>query len=256
MVYSLPGITTANTRINSTEYDVQSARTKKRQQVFGGDIDFKSSMFMSGTDGDAVLSRIGNDIGADLSWSRYITSPDNPDDVVFQSANGGTYTNIDFGKGTYSQMNEVQFAYSTGMFGSDMSYLAKNKPYDLAIFGQDQAQFVDYKFSGFADGQSRTVVPFSNFDNARWSKNVSFVSQEINPFAIDYNPYSTGEAGIANSVYNQICSQAAQWLTYSENVALNQYQEGTSAYREFLMNLIITKFDQGSELTKYYGGLS
>ncbi len=255
MVQALPGITTAGLAIESREYNVQANRYKTRQQVFGNDIDFKSNLFMSGTDGDAVLSKIGRDLNADLSWGRYITDNNDNNDIVFQSGNGGEYTNINFGKGYYTKMNELQFAYSTGAFGSDQNYLAKNKPYDLVVFGQDQAQFVDYKFSGFADGQSTTVIPFSNYDNTRWGKNVSYVSQEFNPFAVDYNPYSTGEAGIANNIYNQICAQAPQWMTYSEATALGQYQQGSANYNNFLMQLIVTKFDQGNELSKWYGNL-
>lgn len=255
MTYPITGITNAGMKINSTEYDVQAARYKTRQRVFG-DMDFKSNLFMSGTDGDAVLSRIGRDIGADLSWDRYITSTSNGNDVVFQSSNGGTYTNINFDKGYYTQMSEQQFAYSTGAFGSDASYLAKNKPYDLVIFGQDNAQFVDYKFSGFGDGQSRTTVNFANFDNTRWNNNVSYVSQEFNPFAVDFNPYSTGESGIANRIYNQIVSQSGQWVTYSDYSALSQYQAGSGQYNNALLQMMIAKFDNGNELTKYYGALA
>lgn len=243
-----------------TEYDVQAQRWKQRQQVFG-DIDFKSNLFMSGTDGDAVLQRIENNIegnpwgdgisGNTLSWSRYITDDNNYNDVVFQSKNGGTYTNINFEQGWYSQMNEQQFAYSTGAFGSDLT----NKPYDLVIFGQDQAQFVDYKFSGFADGQTRTVVPFSNYDNTRWAKNTSFVSQEYNPFAVDYNPYSVGEAGIANRTLQQMMDNASQWMTYADEIKLSQFDENSSAWRNVLQNIVMTKFDQGNELLKWYGNL-
>lgn len=243
------------------EYDIQNARWQQRQQVFG-DIDFKSNLFMSGTDGDAVLQRIentiegnswyGNGIAGDtLSWDRYITDSDNPNDVLFQSANGGTYTNIHFDQGWYSQMNEKQFAYETGAFGSDLSV----KPYDLVIFGQDQAQFTEYKYSGFADGQSTTVIPFSNFDNTRWDKNVSFVQQEFNPFAVDYNPYSTGENGIANNIYWQMLGQSSQWMTYSDELALSQYDYGSSEWNSLMQQILITKFDQGNELFKWYGSI-
>lgn len=242
-----------------TTYDIQSARWNQRQQVFG-DIDFKSNLFMSGTDGDAVLQRIentiegnswyGNGIAGDtLSWDRYITDSDNPNDVLFQSANGGKYTNIHFDQGWYNQMNEKQFAYSTGAFGSDLSA----KPYDIVIFGQDEAQFMEYKYSGFADGQTRTVIPFSSFDNTRWDKNVSYVQQEYNPFAVDYNPYSTGEHAIANYSYNQMLTHSSQWMTYSDEIQLSQYDQGSSEWHNLMQNILITKFDQGNELFKWYG---
>ena len=243
-----------------TEYDVQAQRWKQRQQVFG-DIDFKSNLFMSGTDGDEVLQRIENNIeggglgdgiaGNTLSWSRYITDDDNYNDVVFQSKNGGTYTNINFEQGWYSQMNERQFAYSTGAFGTEADLA--NKPYDLLIFGQDNAQFIDYKFSGFADGQTRSEIPFSSFDNTRWDKNVSFIQQEYNPFAVDYNPYSTGEHGMANYTYNQMLSHASQWMNYDDKLALSQYDQGTSAWNTMMQHIMMTHFDQGNQLYKWYG---
>ncbi|MBO5947697.1 hypothetical protein J6Q66_02545 [bacterium] len=243
-----------------TEYEVQANRWKQRQQVYG-DIDFKSNLFMSGTDGDAVLQRIenhlegnnwyGNGISGDLlSWDRYITDSDNLDDVVFQSANGGKYTNIHFDQGWYTQMNEQQFAYATGAFPN----LSNNqKPYDLILFGQDQAQFIDYSYQGFADGQTRSEIPFSSFDNTRWDKNVSFVQQEYNPFAVDYNPYSTGEHGMANYTYNQMLSHASQWMDYDDKLALSQYDQGTSAWNTMMQHIMMTHFDQGNQLYKWYG---
>ena len=90
----------------------------------------------------------------------------NLDNVVFQSASGGTYTNIRFDKGFYTQMSEQQFAFQTGAFGYDLSV----KPYDVVKFGQDTAQFVDYKFSGWTNGQTYSPHYFDQISNSKWNR--------------------------------------------------------------------------------------
>ena len=182
-------------------------------------IDMKSYAFLSSGDPDGFLQSLENDIEGnvlsgngkkgDFSWDRYCTSTGDINDMVFQSADGSTYVNINFTHSYATLMSEKVFAQNMGMDFSN------GKSYDYIVVGQDLVRFTDIKFSGTGDNsQDITSINLSSGSNVKWGRNASFTAIELHLGSATGNPYTENpEEQKANLTMAELQEMESQWMT-------------------------------------------
>lgn len=241
-----------------SEYDVQWERYKIRNRVFGTN-DFKSNLFLSGTDGDVVLQRIENHVesgnestgnGKDsdlLSWGRYLESNDKKNDILFQSADQKLYTNINFNIDRYEILDEEGFTEKLGMSWEN------GKPYDTFEINQNKINFFEFQFSGLGDGkQDEAVFNLTELDNARWGLQ-NYTIREVDTSywnkQIDKNDY---ESILSHDTLRVIKQTMPNWMTNEIKEQLKDLEEGTVEYNSKFYALAIKLMDQAGEYTGLY----
>ena len=240
-----------------TDYEIQWSRFQKRKRVFGYE-DFKSNLFMSGTDGDAVLQRIenhieghdsnGNGVEGDLlSWDKYLESNDKKNDILFQAEDNVTFTNVDFNNNHYEVMDEKGFTEKLGMSWEN------DKPYDVYEIGSNQINFYEFQFAGEGDGnQANVAFDLSGTENARWGLQ-NFVMREVDTTywnkAVDTK---NKESILSHDSLRIIKSSIPQWMTDQIEQTLSAYKKDSVEYWTKFYAIAIDLMDQTNEYKGIY----
>lgn len=234
-----------------TEYEVQWSRYKARQRVLGT-TDFKSNLFMNGIDGDVVLQQIENHIEGDdskgngkdkdlLNWDSYLESNNKKNDILFQSEDTKTYTNVDFNNNKYEKLDEKGFTEKIGMNWEN------TKPYDAFEISQNKINFYEFKFSGIGGedkSQENLVINLNDFDNARWGLQ-NFVIREVDTSYWGKTVDNTNSESVLSHESLDVIKQAMpQWMTDEIKAQLSQYKEGTVEYNSKFYAAAIKLMDQ------------
>lgn len=238
-----------------TEYDVQWSRYQARHRALGL-TDFKSNLFLSGVDGDVVLQKIEDHIEGDdskgngkdhdlLNWDKYLESNDKKNDILYQSEDNKTYTNVDFNNNKYEKMDEKGFTEKIGMNWEN------TKPYDAFEISQNKINFYEFKFSGVGGqdkSQANVVYNLNDFDNARWGLQ-NFVEREVDTSywnkAVDN---TNAESVLSNDSLRVIIQAIPQWMTDEIKTQLAPYK-GTTEYNAKFYAAAIKLMDQEKAYT-------
>lgn len=232
-----------------TEYDIQWSRFQARKRVLGA-TDFKSNLFMNGVDGDVVLQSVenhieGNDSNGDgkngnlLNWDKYLESNDKKNDLLFQSNDNKTYTNVDFNKGTYEKMDEKGFTEKLGMSWEN------GKPYDVFEINQNKINFYDFVFGGTGDGnQMNTEINLSGFDNARWGLQNYTIREVDTSYWNKATDYTNSESILSKDSLRVIIQAIPQWMTDQIKTQLSAYKDGSPEYISKFYAAAIKLMDQ------------
>lgn len=217
------------------EYDIQWTRFQARGRLTGAK-DFKSNLFLNGIDGDVVLQQIENHIeGSDangngkdgdlLSWDKYLESNDKKNDLLFQSSDNKTYTNVNFNAGTYDIMDEKGFTEKLGMSWEN------GKPYDAFEINQNKINFYDFVFGGVGDGnQMNTEINLTQFDNARWGLQNYTIREVDTSYWNKATDYTNNENLLSKDSLRVIMQSIPQWMTEQIKNQLSAYKEGSPEY--------------------------
>lgn len=232
-----------------TEYDVQWTRFQTRHKVTGTN-EFKSNLFLNGIDGDVVLQRIENHIEGDeskgnglnndlLSWDKYLVSNDKQNDVLFQSADNKTYTNVNFNNDSYEKMDEKGFTEKLGMNWDN------GKPYDVFEINQNKINFYDFIFGGIGDKkQMNTEINLSGFDNARWGLQNYTIREVDTSYWNQKTDYTNSENLLSKESLRVIIQSMPQWMTDKIKTELSAYKEGSTEYLTKFYAAAIKLMDQ------------
>lgn len=233
-----------------TTYDVQVGRFQGRRQQLGY-TDFKSNLFLSGTDGDVVLQDLENVIegnansgdgvqGNLLSWDSYVESNSQSNNLIFGSNESNLFTNINFNNEEFSVMNEETFSSMLGMNWEG------GKPYDVYDMGQNTIDFYEFKFTGFDDEDGQTIINanLSDFVNSSWGYE-SYINREVNTSYWDKDVDTSNPESIkAYMSLSEMIKTMNQWITDSDKEVLSQLDQGTSDYYKTLYALMVKHMDQ------------
>lgn len=215
----------------STEAQVMAQRNAQLGNIFGS-VDVKSSMYMYAGDGDEVLQTIENEIEGNratgdgknksmLDWNKYITS-DTDSDSILSMGTSGNLTSIDFTTGQVSVQSEYDFARERGLISDDAG-----KVYDILLFGQNNAQFVNYTFN--ATGTSTTDIGWnisSMNSTLPWGNMQYILSRNVNPDYWGRIDYDNKDSVASNTSLGDMINNISQWMTaegYAELDGLTAY---------------------------------
>ncbi len=229
-------------------FDVELERFKIRQKVFGF-TDFKSSLFMSGVDGNVVLQNIENNIeggsngdgieGNLLNWDRYLESNDKKNDILFQAEGDNIFTNVNFNANHYEVMDEKGFTEKIGMKWEN------GKPYDAFEITQNRISFYDFRFSGTDDGnQENTVFDLSVFENSRWGLQNYTIREVDTSYWSKASDPKNKEYLLSKDTQRIIKESMPQWMTDEIKTQLSEYKEGSVDYWNKFYALAIKLMDQ------------
>lgn len=231
-----------------SDFDVQWSRYKIKSRELGY-TDFKSSLFMGGVDGDAVLQDVedhiegndynGNGVDGDLlSWDKYLESDNKKNDLLFASKDDKTFTNVNFNTDSYKVMDEKGFTEAL-----DMDW-GNGKPYDAYEITQNNINFYDFIFGGTSGGQTNRTYDLTDCDNARWGLQ-SFTQRTVDTsyWGKAANP-SDQQSVLANDTLRIIKQSMPQWMTNEIKQQLSNYPEGSVDYWNKFYQLAIQLMDQ------------
>lgn len=243
-----------------TEWEVQNSRRNQVSRYYGlsgsEKMDLQSFVELNGADEDIVLEQfdfnvLGFDKEADgqlLDWQKSAWSSDAPDDVLFQSAGHGYYTNIDMEKGTYVVYDEQSFTEELGMDWSG------GKPYDILDITNNQINFNDFIFSGTSDGhQDELSVNMNDFQDTRWGVNSYNITEVDTKLALADEDKTKRESTQAHDSLKLMMTEADKWLTPKMKEELAQYVPDSKEYNRKLAEFAFQTFDnegylQGNEI--------
>lgn len=216
----------ANLYNNSAEAKVLA----KRARALGYDVQTTLAMTSRGNMQDS-LDQIGVELGINksmsdhnLTFDRHIKADGNNEDMLFQGNDGMLY-NLDFTSGTVSSKSTIDFAQEHGLINEE------GKFYDVVVFGQNKAEFIDYKFGGTGDGKLDTVKV--NISDPKWA-GIKYVNQET-----DYKAWTSSGGDLysstAREAFSNILEHASQWMSatdYEELAKCDTYEERMEKFRE------------------------
>ena len=231
-----------------SEYDVQYNRYKQLKAGLGFS-DFKSSLFMTGVDGNVVLQRIENNVesgnqttgnGTDgdlLSWNSYLKNNKNSEELLFQSKDGKLFTDIDFSKDNYKILDRNGFAKSMGI-----------DAYDTFTINQNNVTAYEFTFDGLGDGTQANIV--QNINEVQWGALTS-VYREVDTSYWSTSELAKGSVSItstqdalSNDSLQVMLSTSSTWLTEDMKTTLSKYTKGSTDYYNQLLKFAIKTFDQ------------
>lgn len=233
------------------EFDVQKERQLINNALYG-ELDYYSSLVMSGVNYDAVLQKHenyiesggksetnGNGVNGDLlNWNRSIMGNEDYDSRLFQSQNGNLFTDIDFDKGTYKLMDRDGLAESCGVMGG---------AYDSMFIDMKGIHFLDFLFSGLADGKQDSV----KFDLTQENKlkyNADYEFRELNTNYWFTTPDSSNaENAKAWNSLDIIMSTQSQWLSVDDYHKL-EAAIGTPDFNKLYADIVKKSLDQENKL--------
>lgn len=232
-----------------TEYDIQWSRYQTRHRVIGTS-DFKSNLFMNGIDGDVVLQKIENHIEGDyskgngvkgdlLSWNKYLESDDKKDDLLFQSKDNKTYTNVNLNNDSYEKMDEKGFTEKLGMSWEN------GKPYDVFEVDQNKINFYDFTFGGIGDkNQMNIQINLTGFDNARWGLQNYNIREVDTSYWNKATDNTNAESILSKDSLRVIIQTIPQWMTDQIKTQLSAFTEGSTEYMSKFYAAAIKLMDQ------------
>jgi len=186
-----------------------------------------------------VMDRMGEELGINkqpsdqnLSFDRYVTAADDQNNYLFKGEDGNLY-NLNFTEGTYSEKSLDNFAEENGLIENG------DKFYDVASFGQNEAEFIDYAFQGTGDGKlDRAEI---GLGGGTWGS-VKWVRQEVNHKLWGAGATS-GEAVISNLAFSNILKNKDQWLNATDEEELSQV-DSYEAYLQRVAEKAVKAMDE------------
>ena len=237
--------------ISSSMYYSSTASTlasfNKQLSKLYGPLDIKSTAFMlTGGKQEEVITRIGLETGINetpvdnnLSFERYITAENNPNDILFQGTDGNLY-NLNFSSGSVSSISEKEWI-DENYYGLITEDDDSDRCYDVIDFKQDSAEIINYSFNGTGDGADDFSIDahygFGNPDiDSKWGNTVKWVLREVdiaNPSTNFFNNVKENSSQYINkneasniinkfgynTYINTLVSKAISSMSYNDNSA-------------------------------------